>query len=219
MYEGFGEMLFTHFGVSGPLVLSASSYLGQGGEQRKKGKAWQAQTGQARREDGVEGADSGTRLYLDLKPAIDREQLDRRLIREFQENRNRQFKNALGSLFPAKLIPVMVALSGIDSEKKAGEVTALERKAFGGLIKELPLRVTGTRGFPEAIITRGGVSVKDVNPKTMESRKVGGLYFAGEVLDLDALTGGFNLQIAWSTGYLAGQCMEGMGTGGDRHEL
>lgn len=219
MYEGFGEMLFTHFGVSGPLVLSASSYLGQGGEQRKKGKAWQAQTGQARREDGVEGADSGTRLYLDLKPAIDREQLDRRLIREFQENRNRQIKNALGSLFPAKLIPVMVALSGIDSEKKAGEVTALERKAFGGLIKELPLRVTGTRGFPEAIITRGGVSVKDVNPKTMESRKVGGLYFAGEVLDLDALTGGFNLQIAWSTGYLAGQCMEGMGTGGDRHEL
>lgn len=177
MYEGFGEMLFTHFGVSGPLVLTASSYY-------KK--------------------DSDAELVIDLKPAMDEEQLDRRLLRDFEENRNRQFKNALGALFPAKLIPVMVALSGISPEKKINEVTREERRAFVKLIKNLPLTVTGTRGFEEAIITGGGVSVKDVNPSTMESKKIKGLYFAGEVLDLDALTGGFNLQIAWSTGHLAG---------------
>lgn len=177
VYEGFGEMLFTHFGVSGPLVLTASSFY--------KG-------------------DSGT-LLLDLKPALDEQQLDKRLLRDFEENKNKQFKNALGALFPAKLIPVMVSLSGIDPEKKINEVTAGERRAFAGLIKKLPLTVTGTRGFEEAIITRGGVSVGDVNPSTMESKKVKGLYFAGEVLDLDALTGGFNLQIAWSTGHLAGK--------------
>lgn len=178
MYEGFGEMLFTHFGVSGPLVLTASSYY-------KK--------------------DSDAELMIDLKPAMDEEQLDKRLLRDFEENRNRQFKNALGALFPAKLIPVMVALSGISPEKKVNEVTREERRAFVKLIKSLPLTVTGTRGFEEAIITGGGVSVKDVNPSTMESKKIKGLYFAGEVLDLDALTGGFNLQIAWSTGHLAGQ--------------
>lgn len=177
VYEGFGEMLFTHFGVSGPLALTASSFY--------KG-------------------DSGT-LLLDLKPALDEQQLDKRLLRDFEENRNKQFKNALGALFPAKLIPVMVSLSGIDPEKKINEVTAGERRAFAGLIKKLPFTVTGTGGFEEAIITRGGVSVGDVNPSTMESRKVKGLYFAGEVLDLDALTGGFNLQIAWSTGHLAGK--------------
>lgn len=177
VYEGFGEMLFTHFGVSGPLVLTASSFY--------KG-------------------DSGT-LLLDLKPALDEQQLDKRLLWDFEENKNKQFKNALGALFPAKLIPVMVSLSGIDPEKKINEVTAGERRAFAGLIKKLPLTVTGTRGFEEAIITRGGVSVGDVNPSTMESKKVKGLYFAGEVLDLDALTGGFNLQIAWSTGHLAGK--------------
>lgn len=178
LYEGFGEMLFTHFGVSGPLVLTASSYY-------KKG--------------------SGAELLIDLKPAMDEEQLDRRLLRDFEENRNRQFKNGLGGLFPAKLIPVMVALSGVSPEKKVNEVTREERRNFVKLIKNLPLTVTGTRGFEEAIITGGGVSVKDVNPSTMESKKVKGLYFAGEVLDLDALTGGFNLQIAWSTGHLAGQ--------------
>lgn len=177
VYEGFGEMLFTHFGVSGPLALTASSYY-------KK--------------------DSGTELLIDLKPAMDEEQLDRRLLRDFEENRNRQFKNALGALFPTKLIPVMVALSGVCPEKKVNEVTREERRAFVKLIKNFPLTVTGTRGFEEAIITGGGVSVKDVNPSTMESKKVKGLYFAGEVLDLDALTGGFNLQIAWSTGHLAG---------------
>lgn len=177
VYEGFGEMLFTHFGVSGPLALTASSYY-------KKGDA---------------------ELLIDLKPAMDGEQLDRRLLRDFEENRNRQFKNALGALFPAKLVPVMVSLSGICPEKKVNEVTREERRAFVKLIKQLSLTVTGTRGFEEAIITGGGVSVKDVNPSTMESKRVKGLYFAGEVLDLDALTGGFNLQIAWSTGYLAGQ--------------
>ena len=176
-YEGFGEMLFTHFGVSGPLVLTASSFYREGG---------------------------GT-LFLDLKPALDEQQLDKRLLRDFDENKNKQFKNALGKLFPAKLIPVMVSLSGIDPEKKMNEVTAKERRTFAGLIKSLPLTVTGTGGFEEAIITRGGVAVREVNPSTMESKKVKGLYFAGEVLDLDALTGGFNLQIAWSTGYLAGK--------------
>lgn len=177
-YEGFGEMLFTHFGVSGPLVLTASSYYRKGAD---------------------------TVLLIDLKPAMEEEQLDRRLLRDFEENRNRQFKNALGALFPAKLIPVMIPLSGIRPEKKVNEITREERRAFVKLIKNLPLTVTGTRGFEEAIITGGGVSVKDVNPSTMGSRKIKGLYFAGEVLDLDALTGGFNLQIAWSTGHLAGQ--------------
>lgn len=178
VYEGFGEMLFTHFGVSGPLVLTASSYYKPG---------------------------SDAALLIDLKPAMDEELLDKRLLRDFEENRNRQFKNGLGGLFPAKLIPVMVSLSGICPDKKVNEVTREERRAFVKLIKNLPLTVTGTRGFEEAIITRGGVSVKDVNPSTMESKKIKGLYFAGEVLDLDALTGGFNLQIAWSTGHLAGQ--------------
>ena len=179
LYQGFGEMLFTHFGVSGPLILSASSFYAQSKQQ--------------------------TMLYIDLKPALDEDRLDSRLLREFEENKNRQFKNSLNALFPAKLIPVMVALSGIHSDKKVNEITREERRSFGKLIKNLPLTVVGTRSFAEAIITRGGVSVKDINPSTMESKKVEGLYFAGEVLDLDALTGGFNLQIAWSTGHLAGK--------------
>lgn len=177
LYEGFGEMLFTHFGVSGPLILSASSYYNRA---------------------------KGTMLYIDLKPAMDEEQLDKRILRDFEENKNKLFKNSLGGLFPVKLIPVMIELSGIDPDKKVNEITREERRIFGKLIKRMPLTVTGTRGFEEAVITRGGVSVKDINPSTMESKKVKGLYFAGEVLDLDALTGGFNLQIAWSTGHLAG---------------
>ena len=180
LYQGFGEMLFTHFGVSGPLILTASSYY----ETRACGKR--------------------AVLRLDLKPALTEEQLDRRILRDFEENRNRLFKNALGGLFPAKMIPVMVALSGIDPEKKVNEVTREERKGLVSLIKGLPMTVTGCRNFSEAIITQGGVSVKEINPSTMESKIVKGLYFAGEVLDLDALTGGFNLQIAWSTGHLAG---------------
>ena len=179
IYQGFGEMLFTHFGVSGPLILSASSYY----SKQKKGE---------------------TKLYIDLKPALDLEQLDKRLLRDFDENKNKQFKNALNGLFPTKLIPVMITLSGINPDKKVNEITREERRSFAGLIKNLPLTVTGTRPFAEAIITQGGVSVKEVNPSTMESKKVQGLYFAGELLDLDAMTGGFNLQIAWSTGYLAG---------------
>lgn len=180
IYNGFGEMLFTHFGVSGPLILSAASHYVK--------KAW-----------GERAA-----LYIDLKPALSMEQLDKRLLRDFEENKNKAFKNALGGLFPARLIPVMITCSGIEGDKKVNEITKEERKGFVNLIKRLPLTITGTRGFAEAIITQGGVSVKDVNPSNMESKLVDGLYFAGEILDVDALTGGFNLQIAWSTGHLAG---------------
>ena len=139
-----------------------------------------------------------------FRSALEEAQLDRRVLRDFEENPNKDFQNAVQKLFPARLIPVMVALSGIDGSKKVHEVTREERLAFVRLIKKLPVTLTGFRGFSEAIVTRGGVSVKEVNPSTMESKRVKGLYFAGEVLDLDALTGGFNLQIAWSTGYLAG---------------
>ena len=203
-YEGFGEMLFTHFGVSGPLVLSASSYYG------KKCRGGRA------------------KLHLDLKPALSLEQLDKRLLRDFEENKNKQFKNSLGGLFPSKLIPVMVELSGIGGEKKIHEITKGERAHFAHLIKNMEMTVTGMRGYEEAVITRGGVCVKEVNPSTMESKIVKGLYFAGEVLDVDALTGGFNLQIAWSTGYLAGMSAaeeagdasaKGMGTGKTLTEL
>lgn len=174
-----GEMLFTHFGVSGPLVLSASSVL--------SGRKIQ-----------------DLRMEIDLKPALREEQLDERLLRDFAERQNVQFKNSLSKLLPAKLIPVMVGLSQIDPEKRVNEVTKPERQHLLKLIKGFPLTPTGLRGYNEAIITKGGVSVKDVNPVTMESKHCQGLYFAGEVLDLDAFTGGYNLQIAWSTGYLAG---------------
>ena len=181
LYEELGEMLFTHYGVSGPLMLTASSFVGK----RLKKKE--------------------LTLEIDLKPALTDEQLDHRILRDFEENKNRQFKNALGKLFPAKLIPVMVFLSGIDPEKKVNEVTREERQAFVRLIRHLPLTLTGLRDYREAIITKGGVSVKEVDPGTMESKLVKGLYFAGEVLDLDAVTGGFNLQIAWSSGCAAGR--------------
>lgn len=193
LYREQGEMLFTHFGVSGPLVLTASCYYGKAVRLAQKAKD-----------------DAGAvKLYIDLKPALDMEQLDRRILRDFEEQKNKQFKNALGGLFPSKLIPVMVMLSGIDGEKKVNEITRQERQEFAKLIKELPLNVTGTGAYEEAIITQGGVSVKEVNPSTMESKRVKGLYFAGEVLDLDAHTGGFNLQIAWSTGHLAGESAGG----------
>ena len=180
LYCGFGEMLFTHFGVSGPLILSASSFYA------KKAK----------------NADCS--LILDLKPALSEEQLDKRILRDFEENRNKQFKNAVSGLFPARIAPVMIELSGIHPDKKVHEVTKAERQGFVHLMKNWKMTVTGVRGFAEAIITQGGISVKEVNPSTMESKKIKGLYLAGELLDLDALTGGFNLQIAWSTGYLAG---------------
>ena len=181
LYDGFGEMMFTHFGITGPLVLSASSYLKNM---------------------------NGVQAFLDLKPALTIEQLDKRVLREFDENKNRQFKNSINSLFPAKMVPIMISLSGIHPDKKVNEISKEERKFFVELIKELPMTITGTRDFKEAIITRGGVSVKDINPSTMESKKIKDLYFAGEVLDVDGLTGGFNLQIAWSTGALAGNTIE-----------
>lgn len=183
LYDGFGEMMFTHFGVTGPLILSASSYTAK--TVRKK----------------------DLQLFIDLKPALSKEQLDHRILRDFEESRNKQFKNALGGLFPAKLTPVMIRLSGISPEKKVNEIAREERMAFVDLIKNLPLTITGLRDYNEAIITKGGVTVREVNPSTMESKLVKGLYFAGEVLDLDAVTGGFNLQIAWSTAYAAAVAM------------
>lgn len=190
IYQGFGEMLFTHFGVSGPLILSASSFYVK--QQGKKGKA-----------------DEDVKVFIDLKPALTVEQLDKRILRDFEESKNKQFKNALNGLFPTRLIPVMIALSGIDPDNRVNEITKAERQSFAALIKAVPLTVTGTRSFAEAIITQGGISVKDINPSTMESKIVKNLYFAGEVLDLDAMTGGFNLQIAWSTGHLAGESAGG----------
>lgn len=180
LYEDFGEMLFTHFGVSGPLVLSASGMIKP--VQFKQELC----------------------MYIDLKPALDVEQLDKRILREFDAAMNKQLKNVIGSLMPAKMIPVVIWLSGIDPDKKVNEVSREERQHLVQLLKRLPLTINGLRGWNEAIITKGGVSVKDINPSTMESKKVSHLFFCGEVLDLDALTGGYNLQIAWSTGYLAG---------------
>ncbi len=175
-----GEMLFTHFGVSGPLILTASSMI----EPYK--------------------AENGLILHVDLKPALSEEELDERILRDFKEGLNKEFGNSLGKLLPSKMIPVIVERSGISPHKKVNGITKEERRALAGLLKNFELRLFGTRGFEEAIITRGGVSVKEIDPRTFESRKVKGLYFAGEVLDVDALTGGFNLQTAWSSGYAAG---------------
>lgn len=189
LYKDFGEMLFTHFGVSGPLIISASSYVG---------KKFMDKNGQKKE----------LTLEIDLKPALTEEQLDQRVLRDFEENHNRQFKNAITKLFPTKLIPVMLELGGIDPEKKVNSIEKEERKQFVHLIKHFCMTLTGLRDYPEAIITKGGVNVKEIDPGTMESKLVKGLYFAGEVLDLDALTGGFNLQIAWSTGYAAGNAIQ-----------
>ncbi len=180
MYDDFGEMLFTHYGVSGPLMLSASSYIAKKVREKE------------------------LKLVIDLKPALSFEQLDQRVLRDFEENINKQFKNAIQKLFPAKLIPVVLAVGDIDPEKKVNLITKEERQQFVRLIKAFTMTINGLRDFNEAIITKGGIKVKEVNPSTMESKLVSGLYFVGEVLDLDALTGGFNLQIAWSTGYAAG---------------
>lgn len=145
-------------------------------------------------------------MEIDLKPALTVEQLDKRVLHDFEEAKNKQFKNSIGKLFPAKMIPAILELSGIDPDKKVNEITKEERAGFIRLIKAFPVTLTGLRSFKEAIITKGGIKVKEVNPSTMESKLVRHLYFCGEVLDLDALTGGYNLQIAWSTGYLAGIC-------------
>lgn len=183
LYEEFGEMLFTHYGVSGPIIISASSSVGKKLKEKE------------------------LRLCIDLKPALSQEQLDQRILRDFEENRNKQFKNSVDRLFPAKLKPIMIELSGISAEKKVNEISKEERIRFVKLIKEFPMTLTGLRSYKEAIITKGGVSVKEIDPGTMESKKIKGLYFIGEVLDLDALTGGFNLQIAWSTAAAAGNAV------------
>lgn len=179
LYSEFGEMMFTHFGVTGPLVLTASANLAS--IIRKQ----------------------SLKASIDLKPALTEEQLDARFLREFEEGNTKQFKNVMGHIYPAKMIPVMIALSGIRADKKVNEITREERKKLLELTKHFPFTVTGLRDFKEAIITKGGVDVKNINPKTMESKLVKGLYFIGEVLDIDAVTGGFNLQVAWSTAYAA----------------
>lgn len=179
IYDAFGEMLFTHFGVSGPLVLSASSVL-----SRHFPREYQA--------------------YIDLKPALSEKVLNERLLREFSERPNQHIKAVFQQLLPAKMIPVMIELSQISMDKPVNAITKEERRRLVGLFKAFPFTITGTRGFKEAIITQGGVSVKDIDPATMESKRIKDLYLVGELLDLDALTGGYNLQIAWSTGYLAG---------------
>ena len=180
IYEEQGELLFTHFGISGPVVLSFSAYA-------KK------------------YLDKDLKVILDLKPAMSKDQLDARILRDFKEKLNKQFKNSLDDLLPKKMIPIIIEASEIPPEKQVNEVTREERTRLVNLLKEFTLTVTGLGEFKEAIITKGGVAVKEVDPGTMESKRVKGLFFAGEILDLDALTGGYNLQIAWSTAYLAGQ--------------
>ena len=181
IWKEFGEMLFTHFGVSGPLMLSASSFCAKA------------------------IAKNPLKLSVDLKPALTEEQLDERILRDFAESKNKQFKNSLNHLYPAKMIPVIIERSGIDPDKQVNEITKEERRRLVQTTKALTFTLTGLRPFKEAIITQGGVDVKGINPSTMEAKKAENLYFAGEVLDVDAVTGGFNLQIAWSTGWTAGK--------------
>lgn len=186
IYEDFGEMLFTHFGISGPIILSASAVLLHYPDLENRLKEKKIQ------------------ICIDLKSALDREKLDARILRDFTEFKNKQFQNSLEKLLPRKIIPVIVELSAISPEKKVNEITKIERKRLVELCKNLTLTIQGFRDIAEAIVTAGGVCVKEINPKTMESKKVKGLFFAGELIDVDAYTGGFNLQIAYSTGYVAG---------------
>ncbi len=181
IYEEFGEMLFTHFGISGPIVLSASSFLAK----------------YISKEEIV--------FKIDLKPALSFQQLDDRILREFEKNRNRDFKNSLDDLLPKKMIPVLIAYCGIDPNKKVNVISKEERQILVKSLKEFTMTVVSFRGYNEAIITQGGINVKEINPATMESKRIQHLFAAGEMLDVDALTGGFNLQIAWSTGHLAGE--------------
>ena len=178
-FSEMGEMLFTHFGISGPLVLSASAHI-----RHIEKKQYTA--------------------VIDLKPALNLEQLDKRILRDFSEELNRDFSNSLDKLLPKSLIPVIVSLSGIDGGTKVNNVSREQRRSLCEVIKNLTLHITGFRPIEEAIITRGGISVKEINPATMESKLIKGLFFAGEIIDVDAYTGGFNLQIAFSTGHLAG---------------
>ncbi|MBU5254843.1 NAD(P)/FAD-dependent oxidoreductase [Tissierella praeacuta] len=179
LYEEFGEMIFTHYGISGPIVLSISNYL-------------------------YRYINDGIRLLIDLKPALDNKKLDDRILRDFELNNNKKIKNSLDDLLPQKLIPIIIFLADIDPEKIVNQITKEERLKLLNSIKEFPLNFKSFRPIEEAIITSGGVVTKEINPSTMESKLVEGLYFAGEVIDVDALTGGYNLQIAYSTGYLAG---------------
>lgn len=179
IYQDFGEMIFTHFGVSGPTILSGSAHL-------------------------VRKNINGTKIIIDLKPALTEEKLDERILRDFTKQKNKEYKNSLNDLLPQKIIPVIVDLSQIQGDKKVNEITKEERKRLVKLLKKFEIRIEGFRGIEEAIITAGGINIKEINPKTMESKKIKGLYFAGEIIDVDAYTGGFNLQIAYSTGYTAG---------------
>ena len=183
IYKDFGEMLFTHFGVSGPMVLSASRHL-------------------------LGRFNENITMYIDMKPALDMKALDNRLLRDFEKYINKDLRNALNDILPQKMIPVIIRLSGIDETKKIHDITKEERKRMEELIKGLPVHITGTAGFDMAVVTSGGVNTDEIDPSTMESRKIKGLFFAGEVLDVDAYTGGFNLQIAFSTGYTAAEGLE-----------
>lgn len=187
IYTDFGELLFTHFGVSGPLVLSASAHM-----RRFDKKTY--------------------RLEIDLKPALDAVQLDRRLLSDFAKYANHDFRNALDDLLPQKLIPVAVALSGVPEREKVHDLTREQRQALAQILKHFPVEITGPRPAADAIVTSGGVKVSEIDPNTMGSKLVKGLYFAGELIDTDAYTGGFNLQIAWATGRAAGQAAAKNGT-------
>lgn len=189
IYEDFGEMLFTHFGVSGPTILSSSAHL--------------------LRYKNVEELLKNKKIILsvDLKPALSEEKLDERILRDFNEEKNRDYKNSLDKLLPKKMIDTIIELSGINPNKKVNEITKKERLGLVHLLKNLEISISGFRPIEEAIVTSGGINVKEINPKTMESKLVKGLYFAGEVIDVDAYTGGFNLQIAYSTGYTAGMSL------------
>ena len=186
IYEDFGEMLFTHFGVSGPTILSASAHLVRYKQIERLLK------------------EKKIILKIDLKPALDEKKLDTRILRDFEEVKNKQFKNSLEKLLPQKLIPVIIQKSNIQPDKKVNEITKKEREELVKMIKNFEITIKGFRPIEEAIITSGGINIKEINPKTMESKKVKGLYFAGEIIDVDSYTGGFNLQIAYSTGYVAG---------------
>lgn len=198
IYKDMGELLFTHFGISGPLVLSSCPILikelDKINNKNKKKKA-----------KGQDLDNIDVKLSIDLKPALTAEQLDGRILRDFNKNINKNFSNSLDELLPKKLIPIVIRRSNIDPNKKVSFVTKEERNKLVSVIKNLDYDFLSFRGYAEAIITKGGVSVKEINPSTMESKIVKGVFFAGEVLDVDAVTGGYNLQIAWSTGYLAGQ--------------
>ncbi len=181
LYDSFGEMLFTHFGVSGPLVLSASSIIGK--TLQSKGQL---------------------QALIDLKPALSRDDLESRILRDFNENMNKHLSSVLRGLLPSSMVPVFIHLMDFDDERQINSVTKEERAEIIALLKAFPFTITGLRDYNEAIITQGGVSVKEIDPSTLKCKNINGLSFVGEVLDLDAFTGGFNLQIAWSTGYLAG---------------